>query len=46
MMECPYCSKIALPVDGGECEECHRETWFVEMNIDEEHQDARERRNS
>lgn len=27
-MECPYCKEIALPVNGGECNECHRECWI------------------
>ena len=27
-MECTYCSEIALPVEGGECEECNRESFF------------------
>lgn len=27
-MECPYCKEIALPVEGGECEHCHLESYF------------------
>ena len=25
--ECPHCKEVSLPVTGGECEECHWETW-------------------
>ena len=26
--ECPYCKEIALPVEGGDCEECGRTSLF------------------
>lgn len=34
-MECPYCKEIALPVEGGDCEECGRTSLF---NLDDDSQ--------
>ncbi len=27
-MECPNCKEVLLPVEGGECLDCHKETRF------------------
>lgn len=34
LMQCPYCDEVELPSGGGECNACHRETYFVPANME------------